>query len=446
MANLFFRFVLAALLLAATEVAFAGETPKFNIAEGANQVSIGNEYIEHAKKEGNDGDRNYAQLEVFVPNVKLTLFNETYSVGGYGVCIRVQLVDDEYFPKTNEKGEEIHVRGGWNSEDSDIKIRKSDYAEIKRNGSSATFKTKEDLGKTLQHEAIHAAFSQEYPYLKSDNPGLYSFVTEMLAYVGASGFDEHKAATHIAEKYPRAKAFADKYLAEFDKKQCEKQAKVLLPDNPVSAKYLKDESHSRESDEIVRSKMNKEKDTLKKDGARGDVQNEKKVDDVVDKVGIKGWCKCGNKKRETYCCGQMAVLVGMFGGAGEKGARGEYLESIVPYVYMLCGDCGKCIRSDDFFDVGVERMLQMTNDLTVRQVEDMRKKAQEKLFSIPDGQIVIPGKCMGVEHKVDMAKVGTVDNNEFTVCLACGRVCESAQKTDSIGSAARKGMEPKVRK
>lgn len=208
-------FGVIALLVATAGMALAGSNPTLCNSRGANQKncqfngnknnSIIGQNSESFDNEYSEKQNNYAQLEVFVPNVELILFNKTYSVGGYGACIRVQLVDDDYFPKKNERGEEISIRGGWDSEDSDIKIRKSDYAEIRRNGSSATFKTKDDLWKTLRHEAVHAAFSQKYPFLKGQDPGLNSFVTEMLAYVGGTGLDEHDAATQISKKYPPGK-------------------------------------------------------------------------------------------------------------------------------------------------------------------------------------------------------------------------------------------------
>lgn len=180
------------------------------------------------------GDRNkvYAQLEVSVPKVELTFFDEYYSVGGEDVCIRVQLVDDNYF---SNKG----TKGSWVCSDSEIKIRKSDYLEIKKNGTSASFKTEGDLWKTLRHEAVHASFSQKYPSLRSKDRGLNSFVTEMLAYVGGTGLNEYEAATHIAKHYPFAKAFAERYLAELDRRQCEKPTKIFDNATTLSLNDLK---------------------------------------------------------------------------------------------------------------------------------------------------------------------------------------------------------------
>lgn len=243
-----------------------GENKQSTVSAKQSPDSFGNVYKEKGAWTW-AGDRNkvYAQLEVSVPKVDLTLFNESYSVGGEDVCIRVQLVDDDYFATEG-------TRGGWHADDAEIKIRKSDYSEIMKNGASATFKSEGDLWKTLRHEAVHASFSQKYPALKNTNPGLNSFVTEMLAYVGGTGLDERTAVTHIAKHYPIAKVTAEKYLAELDKGQCERPMKIFGNGKTISVDDLK--------------KM-----------------------DLDDKSG--DWCKC----EDPGCCNTFRVIRGKhFGG------------------------------------------------------------------------------------------------------------------------------------
>lgn len=142
-------------------------------------------------------------------------------------------------------------------------------------------------------------------------------------------------------------------------------------------------------------------------------------------IGIRGWCKCGGKKDEGCCCGYGAIL-------GSSAAD-------CPYVYVLCRRCGKCMRdSDDLIDVKVEEALQKAKHMTTSQVVAERKKSQDRLLAIPDGQIVFPGKC--VCEKPDAIKAGGLDGKEFHVCLFCGRYYVPVNNTVSIGPTARKEM------
>lgn len=152
---------------------------------------------------------------------------------------------------------------------------------------------------------------------------------------------------------------------------------------------------------------------------------EKKTDDSANKVGVRGWCKCGGKKGTECCCGYGAVF-----GEGKTDCR---------YMYVLCRRCGKCVRDpDNVFDVKVEEMLQKTKHMTTSQVLAERKKAQARLLAIPDGQIVIPGKC--VCEKPDVIKAGSLDGKEFYVCLLCGRCYVPVNNTVPIGPTARSEM------
>lgn len=152
---------------------------------------------------------------------------------------------------------------------------------------------------------------------------------------------------------------------------------------------------------------------------------EGQAEDLSGQVGIRGWCKCGGRKDEGSCCGYGAIL-----GASAADC---------PYVYVLCRRCGKCMRdSDDLIDVKVEEALQKAKHMTTSQVVAERKKSQDRLLAIPDGQIVFPGKC--VCEKPDAIKAGGLDGKEFHVCLFCGRYYVPVNNTVPIGPTARKEM------
>lgn len=66
------------------------------------------------------------------------------------------------------------------------------------------------------------------------------------------------------------------------------------------------------------------------------------------------------------------------------------------------------------------------------------KNAQDRLKAIPDGQVVVPGKCSCKEP--DVIKTGFFDNQEFYVCLLCGRVYVPVNCNVPIGPTARREM------
>ncbi len=167
-----------------------------------------------------------------------------------------------------------------------------------------------------------------------------------------------------------------------------------------------------------------EKATFVDDSKTMDVADANKVDSSVG-IGVRGWCRCGGKKDKGCCCGYGAIL-----GASATDC---------PYVYTLCKRCGKCVRDpDNLFDVKVEVALQKAKNMTTSQFLAERKKAQARLLAIPDGQIVIPGKC--VCEKPDVIKAGSLDGKEFYVCLLCGRCYVPVNNTVPIGPTARSEM------
>lgn len=167
----------------------------------------------------------------------------------------------------------------------------------------------------------------------------------------------------------------------------------------------------------------REKAAEKKRTSSGQVESAQL--NLSEKVGIRGWCKCGGKKDEGCCCGYGAVL-------GSSAAD-------CPYVYVLCRRCGKCMRNpDDLIDVKVEEALQKAKHMTTSQMVAERKKSQDRLLAIPDGQIVFPGKC--VCEKPDAIKAGSLDGKEFHVCLFCGRYYVPVNNAVPIGPTARKEM------
>lgn len=161
------------------------------------------------------------------------------------------------------------------------------------------------------------------------------------------------------------------------------------------------------------------------ENAQLDLSEQKLVDGMKEKIGVRGWCRCGGKKDKGCCCGYGAIL-----GASATDC---------PYVYTLCKRCGKCVRDpDNLIDVKVEVALQKAKNMTTSQFLAERKKAQARLLAIPDGQIVIPGKC--VCEKPDVIKAGSLDGKEFYVCLLCGRCYVPVNNTVPIGPTARKEL------
>ena len=112
-----------------------------------------------------------------------------------------------------------------------------------------------------------------------------------------------------------------------------------------------------------------------------------------------------------------------------------------PYTYSLCGRCGKIERPENvggslwILDNEMERQRRLERRSSSHQEF---KEAERKLFAIPDGQIVIPGKCTCASP--DPIKTGFVDNDEYYICCNCGRVYVPVGNSVPIGPTAKRAM------
>ena len=155
-----------------------------------------------------------------------------------------------------------------------------------------------------------------------------------------------------------------------------------------------------------------------------DVVAPKEKDDEKQ-VGVKGWCRCGSQKGRIYSVG---------GGDAKGNQQG-------PYTYSLCGRCGKIERPKDtdgslwILDNEMERKRRL--EKRNYSHKDF-KELERKLLAIPDGQIVIPGKCTCASP--DPTKTGFVDNDEYYICCNCGRVYVPVGHSVPIGPTAKREM------
>ena len=147
--------------------------------------------------------------------------------------------------------------------------------------------------------------------------------------------------------------------------------------------------------------------------------------DGASQIGVKGWCRCGSQKGRIYSVG---------GGDAKGNQQG-------PYTYSLCGRCGKIERPKDtdgslwILDNEMERKRRL--EKRNYSHKDF-KELERKLLAIPDGQIVIPGKCACTSP--DPTKTGFVDNDEYYICCNCGKVYVPVGHSVPIGPTAKREM------
>ena len=104
-------------------------------------------------------------------------------------------------------------------------------------------------------------------------------------------------------------------------------------------------------------------------------------------VGVRGWCRCKHSDKH---------IIGM--------------PPMARYMYSICLTCGKVEKGDGLMIV----------DYGVNSSDQGRlKEAQAKLLAIPDGQVVIPGKCTcpGTKKASDFVRAGGM-----MIHIDCGRV------------------------
>lgn len=242
----------------------------------------------------------------------------------------------------------------------------------------------------LTHEARHLLnlknrFCEKYGYDgNSQECGLFD---ELSAYM-SEGWTYEKAFNHIRDKYPEYREAIDqieKVNAELGQKE------ICLPP-----------SHDTSQSRLPATSQHE-----------------------LKQVGVKGWCRCGNQKGRIYSVG---------GGDAKGNQQG-------PYTYSLCGRCGKIERPEDadgslwILDNEMERKRRLEKRKYSHQ--DF-KEVERKLLAIPDGQIVIPGKCACTSP--DPTKTGFVDNDEYYICCNCGRVYVPVGHSVPIGPTAKREM------
>ena len=112
-------------------------------------------------------------------------------------------------------------------------------------------------------------------------------------------------------------------------------------------------------------------------------------------VGVRGWCRCKHSDKH---------IVGM--------------PPMARYMYSICLKCGKVEKGTEGYR-GI--MILDTRYKMSASSEEFHKAraAQAKLFAIPDGQVVIPGKCTcpGTKKASDFVRAGGM-----MVHIDCGRV------------------------
>ena len=141
-------------------------------------------------------------------------------------------------------------------------------------------------------------------------------------------------------------------------------------------------------------------------------------ENLAGEEGVCGWCDCGDDNGKRYIVGDMLCMYGK-------------LECDL--AYTLCGRCGCVVRPKDCVGEG----LQIVD---VRLYKELKQKSggklawsdafkplkarQSKIEAVPNGQIVVGGRC--VCKVADPIKVGFTNKitGEFYVCCTCGRVRE----------------------
>lgn len=139
-------------------------------------------------------------------------------------------------------------------------------------------------------------------------------------------------------------------------------------------------------------------------------------------VGVRGWCHCWADSN-----GRGLNLVGLGDWSGDMVGNTGLGVNRGDYSYYLCDLCGKCFtarergdeRDPDMQDLHVVEKYTGSN-IPDYKYTDLLRSAQDRLLTIPDGGVVIPGKC--VCKSPELLKVGLSSPKQFYVCSFCGRV------------------------
>ena len=108
-----------------------------------------------------------------------------------------------------------------------------------------------------------------------------------------------------------------------------------------------------------------------------------------DTAGVRGWCHC--KHSDKHVVGTPPVA---------------------PYTYSICLTCGKVEKAEE----GYKGLMVIDNRYYKGADRGKADAEQAKLFEIPDGQVVIPGKCA-------CPKPDPITAGPTRVCITCGLAC-----------------------
>lgn len=163
------------------------------------------------------------------------------------------------------------------------------------------------------------------------------------------------------------------------------------------------------------------------DAGKTIVTDETNTNETSSEVGIRGWCKCKEKRETSGARGDMVGIAGTIFGIG---IGGDESAPMARYLYTFCRYCGKCRQPEldypdhsytpNIWDNQLEMQLAVTNGLRTCDYVNARKAVERKFMKIPDGQIVFPGKCTC--KRPDPIRDGF---HTTCVCVKCGRYYES---------------------
>jgi len=183
-------------------------------------------------------------------------------------------------------------------------------------------------------------------------------------------------------------------------------------------------------------KANNETDDVK--SAKPNMANPASEAVASSKVGVRGWCGCGDNHGKLYDVVDPFILM-MCADKKDKSPEANKMLANLRYSYILCAKCGKCRRPSArsnaaswdqvnwrhelvICDNILELQLFRAKGLTSTQKMRLKLAPQEEfLKKIPDGGILFPGACA---CKVpDPVHVGPLFSDyEQYVCLICGHV------------------------
>ena len=152
----------------------------------------------------------------------------------------------------------------------------------------------------------------------------------------------------------------------------------------------------------------------------------KDVRKVNPQAGVCGWCNCNRNNMDNDVAQVGPWLYGSFG-------REKYdsLGIECDLAYFVCCKCGRVLHPSNhalrkeelgIFDVSLyKKWLRQNNGDIWRKALVPLKKRQDELAALPNGRIVVRGKCVCKKGNILLVHVGR-NGNDFYVCTICGHV------------------------